>query len=184
MSVGAVFFDRSGTLIDDPGGPVLNIEDIVWLPGAIESIKLAQDCGFKVVIISNQPWVNRGMITAERLEATFDELQKTLENQGLKRIDRIYYCPHTPEQKCDCRKPKTGLIDRAVEELGVDPSKSVIIGDREKDLQLARAVGCKSFHVMTGHGKLTLEKLKEKPDLVDGIFETPLDAVKNFIEKR
>ncbi len=184
LAAAAIFFDRSGTLIEDPGGPVLDVEDIVWLPGAIEAIKLAQEKGFKVVILSNQPWVNRGMITAARLEETFEELQETIEKSGLLRIDKIYYCPHTPEENCDCRKPKTGLIERAVEELNIELEKSLIVGDRDKDLLLARNAGCKGYLVMTGHGKITLEKIKENPELADGIFDTPLDAVKDFIEKQ
>ena len=181
MPVPAIFFDRSGTLIEDKNGPITNPASIHWLPGAIDAIELAQSKGFITIIISNQPWIAKGLTTADAVDEIHKAMQDELEKFGVKRITQTYYCPHAVEDNCNCRKPKAGLIVQAVKDHRIDLSKSMLVGDREKDIQLARKVGCKSYLVLTGHGEKTLKKIGgEKSALIDGVYKNVLEAVRNF----
>jgi len=184
MAVPAIFFDKSGTLLVDKQGPNVDASNILWLPGAIDAIELAQTKNYLTVIVSNQPWIGRGFITREQLDEFHEAMQKDLEKYGLKRIDRIYYCPHKPEDNCNCRKPKSGMIVQAVKDLRIDLSKSMLVGDRESDIQLARKVGCTSYLVLTGQGEKTLKKIGEKSALIDGVFKNAFEAVRTFLSEK
>jgi D-glycero-D-manno-heptose 1,7-bisphosphate phosphatase len=167
----AVFLDRDGTIVEDVG--YMNTpEQIKFIPGAIEAIKMLNEADFKVVIISNQAGVARGLVTEDMLQTIDKTLHKWVLNGGA-HLDGIYYCPHHPEhgvypykQVCECRKPHPGLIKRAHRDLDIDLSLSYMVGDKATDIQAGKSAGAKTVFVMSGRGKEQKEKLKVKPDHV------------------
>ena len=102
-----------------------------------------------MVVITNQSGVGRGYLTRETLAAIHRKLGEELGRRGAV-VDAIYYCPHHPEEGCECRKPRPGLFLTAIRELGVDPEVSYVVGDRERDLEPGKSLGCKAVLVNTG----------------------------------
>ncbi|MFQ5905104.1 MAG: D-glycero-beta-D-manno-heptose 1,7-bisphosphate 7-phosphatase [bacterium] len=147
----AVFVDRDGTLCPDV--PYLDEKEKLELfpetPGAIRRLKGA---GFRIVVVTNQSGVGRGYFTLDALAAVHERLRYLLKEAGAD-VDALYYCPHAPDDGCDCRKPKTGMIDGAAAELSISLDKSYLVGDDTVDVQLARNAGLKAILVLTGHGK-------------------------------
>ena len=147
----AVFLDRDGTICPDL--PYLGESDRLELfPGTAKAIRRLRDAGFKVVIVTNQSGVGRGYFTLDDLAAVHTRLRNLLREAGTD-YDALYYCPHAPDEGCDCRKPSTGMIDRAVDELSISLDGSYIVGDDSVDIELGRNAGLKSILVLTGHGK-------------------------------
>ncbi len=148
MGTRAVFLDRDGTISEDVNY-CSRVEDFRFLPTAPEAIKILNQNCFKVVLITNQSGVSRGYFTKE----TLDEIHARMESELAKHdatVDAIYYCPHHPDDGCDCRKPKTGMLTKAAKELGIDLKSSYMIGDMQKDIDVGIAVGCKTVLVTTG----------------------------------
>jgi D-sedoheptulose 7-phosphate isomerase len=145
-----LFLDRDGTLIEerhylsDPEGVALSA-------GAVESIRAARELGWGVAVLSNQSGVGRGLMTRDQVEAVNERVQALLAVEGAS-VDQFCVCPHAPEDRCTCRKPKTGLVLTLAREESVDLLESVVVGDKTTDLQLARNVGCRAVLVRTGHG--------------------------------
>jgi len=147
MSNTAVFFDRDGTLIHDPG--YLNHPDQVeLLDGAAEALKELQLLGYKTVVVSNQSGVARGMITEETLEKIHGRLEELLAQKGAS-LDRIYYCPYHPDgaiaryrKDSDWRKPQPGMLLAAAKEMDLDLAKSWMVGDSNRDIEAGRSAGC------------------------------------------
>ncbi|MFH0800868.1 MAG: D-glycero-beta-D-manno-heptose 1,7-bisphosphate 7-phosphatase [bacterium] len=169
----AVFLDRDGTIIEDADF-LADPEDISFIKGAPEALSALQKAGFKLVLISNQSGVARGYFTEEAVQDVHRRLEELLESRGVK-LDGVYYCPHLPDGavekyrlECNCRKPKTGMIRRAVEELGVDPARSFCVGDKESDIEAGRAAGCRTVLVLTGKGLNTSGaiSLENRPDFI------------------
>jgi D-glycero-D-manno-heptose 1,7-bisphosphate phosphatase len=165
----AVFLDRDGTIIEDTGY-VSSPEQVKFLPGAIEAIKMLSDAGYKIIIISNQSGVARGLITEDMLQTIDKLIHRTILNGGA-HVDGSYYCPHHPEhgvypyrQACECRKPHTGLIKKAVKEHNLDLARSLMVGDHATDIETAERAGIKSVFVMTGHGEEEKKSLKYQPE--------------------
>jgi histidinol-phosphate phosphatase family protein len=138
----AVFLDRDGTIARDV--PYCSRpEDFELLPGAAEGIKLLNEHGFKVVLVTNQSGIARGYFTEEMLARIHDKMKKELARHG-GHIDAVYYCPHHPDDNCDCRKPKPKMVLQAARDLDIDLSQSYVIGDAEIDIELARQAGCRA----------------------------------------
>lgn len=177
MAKGAVFLDRDGTINHDTGY-VSNPDELVLLPGAAVAIKRLNKNGIKAIVVTNQSGVGRGYFTEADVRAVNERLEELLLLDGA-RLDGIYYCPHRPEEGCGCRKPETGLLERAVAEHGVDPGASFMVGDKADDVGLAKRAGAKAILVLTGKGVEEEEKLDESPDFV---AEDILDAVTWILE--
>jgi len=141
----AFFLDRDGVINKERKDYVKDINEFEIIDGSLEAIKLIKENGFFVVIITNQSAINRGIISIEKLSSIHKLLSDRLEIEFETRIDGIYFCPHTPEENCQCRKPKPGLLLQAAKELNIDLEKSVMIGDSQKDIDAAQAVKCKSI---------------------------------------
>jgi D-glycero-D-manno-heptose 1,7-bisphosphate phosphatase len=154
----AVFLDRDGT-INEQMGYINHTCRFKMLPGAAEAIKKLNDADIPVVVVSNQSGLARGYFPEELLTAVHDKMNKLLAETGA-HVDGIYYCPHHPEAKeerfraaCNCRKPKPGLVLQASEEMGLDPKRSYLVGDRWSDIKTAANCGATSILVRTGYGR-------------------------------
>lgn len=146
-----VFLDRDGTICPDL--PYLDEPDRLELfPGVAKAIRRLRGAGFKVVVVTNQSGVGRGYFTLDDLAAVHTKLRNLLKEAGAD-YDALYYCPHAPDDGCDCRKPSTGMIDRAVDDLSISLNGSYIVGDDSVDIELGRNAGLKSILVLTGHGR-------------------------------
>jgi len=154
----AVFLDRDGT-INEQMGYINHTCRFQLLPGAANAIKKLNDAGIPVVVISNQSGLARGYFPEELLVAVHEKMNRQLAEVGA-HVDGIYYCPHHPEAKeerfraaCNCRKPKPGLVLQASEEMGLDPKRSYMVGDRWSDIKTAANCGATSILVRTGYGR-------------------------------
>jgi histidinol-phosphate phosphatase family protein len=158
----AVFLDRDGTIVPDE--PYLDDAGKLELyPGAAKAIARLRNAGFKVVIVTNQSGVGRGLFSEEKLREINERLKAMLREEGAE-FDALYYCPHRPDDGCPCRKPATGMIDRASEAMSISLGDSYVVGDDIVDVELARKAGAKSVLVLTGHGMET--RSVAKPDMV------------------
>ncbi len=161
------FLDRDGTIIEEKDF-IKSPDEIEFIPGSIEAIRILKKLGYKIVVISNQSGIGRGILTEKMVKEVNESfIRKLMENGAL--IDALYFCPHHPDDDCDCRKPKTGLIQKAAAEHKLDLEKAVVIGDKLSDLELGKNLGGKSILVLTGYGKKEWEKLQDvtiKPDFI------------------
>lgn len=148
MGKRAVFLDRDGTIAPDVGY-CSRTEDFSVFPGAGEAVRLLNRAGFLAVVITNQSGIARGYFSEDTLADIHREMVGQLAAQG-GRIDAIYYCPHHPDDGCQCRKPGTGLLQRAAEEMDIDLSRSFMVGDLQIDIDAGRAAGCRTVLVTTG----------------------------------
>lgn len=160
----AVFLDRDGTINEDTGY-IDSPERLALIDGAASAIKKLNSKGFKVIVITNQSGVGRGYFSKEAADAVNKELEEVLKKQGV-HLDGIYYCPHHPDDNCECRKPKIGLLEKAKKDLDIDFKKSYIVGDKVSDVELAHNIGCKDILVLTGEGMKHKKMLKYKPSYV------------------
>lgn len=151
----AVFLDRDGT-INEEVGYLRDLEDLRLIPGAGEAIRLLNEAELKVVLVTNQSGVARGYFPESLVHDAHERLEQMLREQGA-RIDAVYYCPHHPTAgtsgftiKCDCRKPGTGLIDRAARDLDIDVKRSYVVGDKWSDVELGQRAGAHSILVQSG----------------------------------
>lgn len=165
----AVFLDRDGTIVQDVGY-MNSPQQIEFIPGSIEAIKKLNAAGFKVVVITNQAGVAKGLVTEDMLQTIDKTLHKGILSGGA-HLDGLYYCPHHPEhgfypykQVCECRKPHPGLIKRAHRDLNIDLSKSYMVGDKGTDIEAGQRAGTKTVFVLTGKGAREKQSLQCKPE--------------------
>jgi len=144
----AVFLDRDGTIARDVRY-CRRPEDFEIFPTVPEAIKLLNDNGFMVVVITNQSGIARGYFDEETLARIHQKMKDELAKYGAW-VDAIYYCPHHPDDACQCRKPKTALFHKAAKELNIDFKLSYVVGDLQMDIDAGRALGCKTALVTTG----------------------------------
>jgi histidinol-phosphate phosphatase family protein len=145
----AVFLDRDGTVsryVEYCRRP----KDLSLLPGAGEAIKRLNHRGLAVIVVTNQSAIGRGWLTVRMLEAIHQKMRRELRRAGA-RIDQIYFCPHRPEDGCGCRKPASGMFERAAQELRLELRESYMIGDRALDVASGMAIGARTILVRTGH---------------------------------
>lgn len=183
----AFFIDRDGTLNEDIGY-VSTPDELILYPWAAEAVRLVNDSGFKAIVITNQSGVARGMYNEETLLAIHERMIEELAREGA-RIDAVYYCPHHPEvgddhyrQECDCRKPRTGMLDVAAREHDVDLTRSFVIGDKSSDILLAENAGARGALVLTGYGGETLADPERWPCEPALIAENLLEAVRRILD--
>ena len=151
--VPALFLDRDGVIIENRAGYVRRLEDITFIPRAVDALVKIQAIPFKIVIVTNQSAIGRGIITTKIAEDINAKVQEHLLQLG-GRVDAIYVCPHIPEDLCDCRKPHPGLILRAANELSIDLSHSFMIGDALDDVRAGQNAGIpNTILLLTGRGK-------------------------------
>lgn len=170
----AVLLDRDGTLIEDHGY-IGRVDRMQVYPFAIEALRVLQRAGFRLVIVTNQAGVARGVFPESFLAEAHGWLADRFAAAGV-RFDGIYYCPHHPDgtlpqyrQRCECRKPRPGMALQAARDLGLDLSRSYVVGDKWLDVGLANQSGARGILVRTGYG------LMEEAHPVEGV--TPAAVV-------
>jgi len=172
--------DRDGTIIlerhylSDPS-------EVELLPGSGAGLRSMRDLGFGTVVITNQSAIGRGMISEAQLDLIHRRFRELLEQEGVF-LDGIYFCPHLPEEGCDCRKPAPALLRSAARELGFDPGESFVIGDKVCDIELGRRVGATTILVRTGYGE-QFEKGAPPPDFAVNDLEEAAKVMKEIVEK-
>ena len=142
----AIFLDRDGVLNKERKDYVKNISELEMFPEIIVPIKKLKEKGFLIIIITNQSVINRGIITLENVQQIHQHIQNYLKKFEIK-LDGFYICPHRPDENCLCRKPKSGLILRAIDDFKIDITSSWMIGDSDSDIIAARTVGCKAIKI-------------------------------------
>ena len=140
--------DRDGTIIVDKVY-LRDPDGIEFTPGAIEGLRLLRDAGFALVLITNQSGIARGYFDPATLGRIHDRLQSMLVDEGI-RLKAIYFCPHGPDDGCDCRKPAPGMVKKAMRDLGFRPEEVVVVGDSDADMGAAAAAGVKGVQVAAG----------------------------------
>lgn len=152
MSSPAIFLDRDGVLIENVAEYVRSWSDVRPFPSSMAALARLAHLPYRIVIITNQSVVGRGLISLADAEAINARLVEAIRTAG-GRIDGVYMCPHAPEDNCDCRKPRPGLLLRARAELDLDLAASLLIGDALEDIQAAHAAGVgRAALVRTGRG--------------------------------
>ena len=169
MQQRVVFLDRDGVINRDSPDYIKSWEEFEFLPKSIEAIRLLNLNGFATIIITNQSVINRNMVSREGLEHIHALMKKEIKSGGGD-IKDIFYCPHIPEDGCDCRKPEPGLILQAQKKYQIDLLDSVMVGDNAKDIECARRAGC-GLRVLVKSGNISnaekiLSEKKISPDYV------------------
>ena len=157
-----VFLDRDGVINRDSPEYIKTWEEFEFLPGSLEALAMLDRNGFRVIVITNQSIIGRGMADLETLSRTHRQMVKAVAANG-GRIYDIFFCPHRPEDGCDCRKPAPGLIFKARDIHDIDLSRTIMVGDSAKDIECARNAGCgTNILVKTGNGLSAFRTLSER----------------------
>jgi D-glycero-D-manno-heptose 1,7-bisphosphate phosphatase len=183
MAKGAVFLDRDGTLIEDPG--YLNHPDQVkLLEGVAEALKELETLGYRIVVVSNQSGVARGIVSEEMLERIHERLREMLKLKGAS-LDGIYYCPYHPEgvipkytKDSDWRKPQPGMLLAAAREMDLDLARSWMVGDKSSDIEAGRAAGCRTILIRSGPA--SRDTKTEGPDHIAVNMREAVNMIKKF----
>ena len=148
----AIFIDRDGVIIENRPDYIRNWSDVVIYPQALQALYHINNSPYKIVIVTNQSAIGRGLVSMKTAEAINQRLLEEVILHG-GRIDRIYMCPHSPQDSCNCRKPAPGLLIQATEELSIELSRSIMIGDAWSDLLAGQAAGVQNLVlVKSGRG--------------------------------
>jgi len=176
-----VILDRDGTInihknyISDP-------DEIELIPGAAEGLRLMKKLGLGLIVITNQSAVGRGYFDLTRLDEINQRLIDLLYAENIL-LDGIYYCPHTPEDQCDCRKPKPALVEKAAVELGFNPSASFVIGDNICDIELGKNIEATTILVRSGYGDSIARNGVITPDFIAVDLVSAAQFIGDFILK-
>jgi D-glycero-D-manno-heptose 1,7-bisphosphate phosphatase len=185
----AAFIDRDGNLIHEVGY-INSLERIKFYSRSIKAVKFLKDNGYKIIVVTNQSGVARGYIKESFVKNAHKKINAMLGKYGLK-IDGFYYCPHHPKKAvikkylkdCSCRKPKTGMIERAVKKFNIDLKQSFTIGDKLTDVHLGKNAGTKTALVLTGYGKKEKELIKTVYDRTDITAKDFYQAARMLVKK-
>ncbi len=184
----AVFLDRDGT-INEEINYLASTEQLRLIGGAAKAIRILNQSGLLTIVVTNQSGVARGMFTEDRLKLIHSTIEDMLKIENAF-IDAWFYCPHHPTEtipelkeqygiSCHCRKPLTGMVEMACAAMKIDPRRSYVVGDSQRDIELAWNAGAKAVLVLTGHGEKTLngfssERKKSIAFVADNLYEASL----------
>ncbi len=154
MTYKHVILDRDGVLNREApgGGYVLEPGEFFWLPGAVEALALLRNAGLRISVATNQSGVGRGLMTLAQLEAVHERMRTEAAGSG-GALDAVLFCPHAPDDGCECRKPAPGLIREALARSGIGAADSLVVGDDQRDLEAASRAGVQAALVRTGKGR-------------------------------
>ena len=150
-----VILDRDGVINVDSDAFITSPDEWVAIPGSLEAIARLNQAGYRVAIASNQSGIGRGLFDMAALNAMHEKMNRAAAAVG-GRIDAVFFCPHTQEDDCECRKPKPGMLQQIVERFEIDPEDTPVVGDSLRDLQAGAALGFATHLVLTGKGQKTL----------------------------
>jgi D-glycero-D-manno-heptose 1,7-bisphosphate phosphatase len=156
----AVFVDRDGVINENRADYVKSWGEVVFLPRVFDSLRRLASTSYKIIVISNQSAIHRGLVSAAIVDDIHDRMEQLVEWHG-GRIDSFVYCPHRPDEECDCRKPRAGMLLRSAREFSLDLTHCYFIGDAVSDVQAAWAVGCRPILVQTGKGRESLPMVRD-----------------------
>ena len=168
MTQPLIILDRDGVINEDSDEYIKSPDEFIPIVGSLAAIAKLKRAGYTIVIATNQSGIARGYFDENTLHAMHEKLHTLLAAEG-GRIDKIYYCPHGPDDDCDCRKPKPGLLQQILKDYPVNPAEVVAIGDSLRDLQAALAVGIPSILVRTGKGSKTETQISKGRNAFDTI---------------
>ena len=154
-----IVLDRDGVINHDSDQFIKSPDEWRPIPGSLEAIARLNHAGFRVVVATNQSGVGRGLLDIGTLNAIHEKLHKALGQVG-GRLDAIFYCPHTGDSHCECRKPRPGMLEEIGRRFNVDMAGVPCVGDSERDLLAAKTVGAQPMLVLTGKGEMTLRQGK------------------------
>lgn len=184
----AVFLDRDGT-INVEKHYLHRIEDFEFLPGVIEGLKLLQEDGFMLIIVTNQSGIGRGYYTEEDFHSLNRWMLDTLKAQGIT-ITHVYYCPHLPDatveayrKECTCRKPQVGMYMQAVQDYGISLENSFVIGDKIRDCAICKSTLCQGYLIGTNENPVVIQEVKKNEYTRTKYAEDLLAAAKNITGK-
>jgi D-glycero-D-manno-heptose 1,7-bisphosphate phosphatase len=172
-----VLLDRDGVINEDSDDYIKSPQEWEPIAGSLEAIGLLAQHGFRVVVITNQSGVARGLFSLDVLGQIHDKMERSIEAHGGK-LEGIYYCPHGPEDFCECRKPKPGMFNQVANDLGLNLAGVPAIGDSYRDLEAARSAGASPILVQTGKGMRTLAR---HPDPNAPVFSNLYEAVQHIL---
>ncbi|MFA9401869.1 MAG: D-glycero-alpha-D-manno-heptose-1,7-bisphosphate 7-phosphatase [Anaerolineales bacterium] len=177
----AIFLDRDGVIIENRPGYVRLWSDVDIFPEAIQALNRAAQSPYKIIVVTNQSVVGRGIISLEDAQEINRQLVDTIQKSG-GRIDGVYMCTHHPDDGCTCRKPEIGLIQQAARDHNLDLGLSILIGDAMTDLVAAKAAGIPlKALVLTGRGRMTEDQITAKDIQGVSIYKDILMAITDFI---
>ena len=178
-----VFLDRDGVINRDSPAYIKSLAEFEFLPRSLEAIQQLTQSGIQTIVITNQSALHRGLISQETLDAIHAAMTAEVRKQG-GRIDDIFYCPHTPQETCTCRKPAPGMIESARTRHGLDLSLAGMVGDSAKDIACARRAGVRyAVLVKTVNIAKAQEELKEMAVTPDHVARDLYAAVAWLIER-
>ena len=181
--INLVILDRDGVINEDSDAYVKSVEEWKPIAGSIEAIAALRESGYEVAVATNQSGIARGYYSIEVLDAMHEKLRGLLLKMGSE-VGPIVYCPHGPDDDCNCRKPKPGLLRQISEHYQFDLSGAYMVGDSLRDLQAGAAAGCQCVLVKTGKGEQTWKKIVagesgDWPDLL--IFDSLSEFAKSLV---
>lgn len=155
----AVLLDRDGVINRERGEYTYRISDLEINPGVVEALRIFQDKGYKLIVITNQGGIAKGLYSKEEMEMLNRYLTHTLAKEGIELLD-IFYCPHHPSYgNCICRKPDSQLLEKAIARYGLDAGRSYFIGDTERDIQAGAKAGVRTIRTESNSNLLTIVNL-------------------------
>jgi D-glycero-D-manno-heptose 1,7-bisphosphate phosphatase len=157
----AIFLDRDGTLIEEVSY-LSRVEDLRLFPFSANAVWRLKDAGFRMIVVTNQSGIGRGLYT----EATMHEINRAIQDELSGAVDAFYFCPHVPGSGCECRKPKVGMITAAARELEVSLQDSWMVGDKASDIGTGKSAGLLTALVLTGYGAQHKEQSDCLPDVI------------------
>lgn len=177
----AVFVDRDGVINVNRDDYVKTWDEFEFLPGALDGLRALAALPVLVIVITNQSAINRGLTTRASVDDIHARMLLSINERG-GRVDGLFFCPHRPDENCDCRKPKPGLFLRAAEKFNLDLSRSFFIGDNETDVLAALGARATPLLVKTGFGEEHQHRLK-RADIHDVRLFDDLSAAANWLMK-
>ena len=171
----AVFLDRDGTLNTEVDY-LSSVKDLRLIKNTAKAIQILNQNRIKVIIVTNQSGIKRGLFSIDDLDRVHDELKRRLRRKGA-HIDAIYYCPHHPDDGCLCRKPKKGMFEKAAKDFDLKLNKCYVVGDKLTDIKSAHNISAKGILVRTGYGKSAKDDV-----VIDHIADNLYEAVKWIVE--
>lgn len=174
-----VILDRDGTLILHKKY-LSHPDQIQLIPGAVLALKEFEKMGFGIVLITNQAGIGRGYFNLETLEKIHKSLTDLLLKDGVI-LDGIYFCPHTPEDNCLCRKPNIDLVKKAMKKHNFDPKLCFVVGDNKSDIELGKNIGAKTILVRTGYGRQIEKEKIVRPDYIVNDLLEAANSIKQIL---